>query len=346
MPIFKKHYLELGRTFISSISRRQWLANTIGLTATTTVLTTIGYSLAKSNNTKLIVIASDMRYGERHINLIRQYSGEFTLLKSLGYRIEVVSTKVGDWQFNTERALEVIQKKPDILVTIADDETNSFLPHFPNTPIICLAQFDPVSSGLVKSLDRPGGNITGITFDTLHCPKALEFLRACLPNRAINCLVVCDRDWLVEPRLISWQTVAKSLGITLFFEAVQDIESLKQSAVWLRPKDFDVWLMPFSRVQATDSQVIVDHLNLHGVLSYFERLVAVIEGAALGFEDTITDSERSIGELIIRVAQGEHPSEIAIRSPDAWMFAVNERTLKQLKITLPEVAKNMISRVF
>jgi ABC-type uncharacterized transport system substrate-binding protein len=277
---------------------------------------------------------------------IRRYSGESNLLPALGYYFKTYASKLSDESHNRQLVAQIKQTPPALFITLDDLETSLVKTAFPNTPIVCTAQSHPIGTGLVSSLAESGNNLTGITYDAFHCPKVLEFLRACFGAQPVEAAVVVEPVWCHPSRLASWFAVAQELGIELRFVVINDFADLQQQPAWQSPTDFDVWVFPYSVTKVKDRVAITEYLAEQGVLSYYERFTPLIGVGALAYEDTIIDWHRAVGEVVQRVVNGEAPSSIPFRGPDAWRFAANAQALRDLDFVLPPAAMNMISRVF
>ena len=204
-------------------------------------------------------------------------------------------------------------------------------------PIVFLMGADPVGTGLVASLNRPGGNVTGITtFGSEILPKQVEMLRELVPKaRAIAMLINPKNPTHMDgkPR---WQNYARTIGIP--------IESVSASA----ESEFDPAIASLAEKQV-DALIIVPD-TLFG--SYRENLIAVLArrampamfsgrdsvqaGALIGYGASHANSLRQFGIYVGRVLKGDKPADLPVLQPTKFDLVLNLKTAKALGLTVPE----------
>jgi putative ABC transport system substrate-binding protein len=204
-------------------------------------------------------------------------------------------------------------------------------------PIVFYVGVDPVRTGLVASLDRPGGNLTGVT--TLSAdvaPKRLELLRDLLPAlRRVALLVNPASPANVQVLTADTQAAARTLGIDLVvLKAGSDPELDAVFANWQQTR-------AEALVIGTDSFFSNRTLELgrlvlrHGVPAVFEYPEFAASGGLMSYGTDIVDQFRQAGILTGRILNGEKPADLPVQQTTKVELVINLKTAKALGITVP-----------
>jgi ABC-type uncharacterized transport system substrate-binding protein len=236
--------------------------------------------------------------------------------------------------------------RPAILVGLGDGEVRALHAAMPLVPLIYMLSIDARGSDLESLVGQPDRQLTGVTFDVATFVKPLEFLSEAVGSRLRRAAVVSGANWHTPIRRTAWLSAAKALGIELSFVIATNYAELASDPSWLTLDDIDGVIVPMSLAQVTNSLEMVRHLNAKRIPAIFERFNAVVEGAPLGYEDVTSDWRRSIGAALALVCAGVAPSEIPVRGPDNWEFAVNLKSMSELGLTASPSLGSWVSRVF
>jgi ABC-type uncharacterized transport system substrate-binding protein len=204
-------------------------------------------------------------------------------------------------------------------------------------PIVFVSGGDPVRAGLVPSLNRPGGNVTGVSFlsNTL-AGKQLELLREIAPKAAlIGVLLNPTNPALAEPLLQDVQTAAQTLGLQLhvlhasaerdFAPALATLVQLGADALMIGTDGFFT-----NRIELL-AELTVRH-KLPAMASYREFPAA---GGLISYGTSVTDAYRQVGIYTGRILKGERPSDLPVMQPTKFEFVINLKTAKTLGLTVP-----------
>jgi len=224
-------------------------------------------------------------------------------------------------------------------VVVATGGTNSALAARAATstlPIVFTLGADPVKAGLVASLGRPGGNVTGVTFITgpLH-PKRLQLLHELVPNARIIALLVNPDNPLASSNVRAVQDAARSLGHqTRVLEArtVREIDAAFAALVQLRPGALFVASdgLFFDRRER-----LVALAARHGVPTSFDLREFVAAGGLMSYGASLPDVYRQAGIYTGKILNGAKPAELPVLQPTKFELVVNLRTAKALGLTIP-----------
>ena len=206
-------------------------------------------------------------------------------------------------------------------------------------PVVFTSAADPVKIGLVSSLNRPGGNITGFYFLLSELvPKRLELFHELLPNaKRIAMLLNPSNPSDAEPTLRNATEAARALGLEIeVFNASTADEIDAALAAFASRRPDALFLAPdptFSSVQAIQP-VIAAAARQSLPISAFYRELAVA-GCLMSYGPVIADIYRQAGVYIGRILKGEKPADLPVQAPTKYELIINLKTAKALGLTVP-----------
>jgi putative tryptophan/tyrosine transport system substrate-binding protein len=203
-------------------------------------------------------------------------------------------------------------------------------------PIVFANGTDPVEAGLVASLDRPGRNVTGITFllNTLG-PKELEVLHELVPKAALVAVLINPRLSTADSQLKDLQEAARTLGqqIQVFHASTDhDIVTAFNSLVQLQAGGLVIGgdAFFFSR-----RDQFVDLATRYSIPTVYPWREAVAAGGLASYGASVTDAYRLAGIYTGRILKGDRPANLPVQRSAKTELVINIKTAKALGITLP-----------
>jgi putative ABC transport system substrate-binding protein len=201
-------------------------------------------------------------------------------------------------------------------------------------PIVFGTGADPIKLGLVASLNRPGGNATGISFLTSDLwAKQLELLREVVPNAALIAVIMNPTNPAIEYR--SFQDGAARLGVRLVvLNAVSesDIEMAFATVVQQRA---EALLVAGDTLFTERLNQLVALVTRHSVPTiYFVREFA-IAGGLMSYGTSLSDSYRLVGVYIGRILKGAKPADLPVQQSTTVELVINLKTARALGLTIP-----------
>jgi putative ABC transport system substrate-binding protein len=204
-------------------------------------------------------------------------------------------------------------------------------------PIVFESGTDPVQLGLVDSLNRPGGNITGVSQLIVEsAPKRLELLHELVPTARVIGLLVNQADAaLAQAQLDAIQSAANTLGL--------ELQILNASS----EHDFDAAFANLTRLHAGGLVISADSVFLRGMkqlaaLTVRHAVPAVYQyrefaaaGGLMSYGPDITESYRMVGIYTGRILKGEKPADLPVQQVTKVEMYINLKTAKALGITVP-----------
>jgi len=205
-------------------------------------------------------------------------------------------------------------------------------------PIVFTTIADPVQIGLVASLNRPGGNVTGVTLLSVEVgPKLLELLHAAVPSATIMGLLVNPTNPNVESQLKSTQASALKRGL--------QVHVLNASA----ERDFDAAFAKLRELRAggliisqdvlfnTQSAQLAAFTVRHAIPAISLLREFAVEGGLISYGASRSDAWRQAGIYVGRILKGDKPSELPVMQPTKFELTINLKTAKALGLNLPFV---------
>jgi putative ABC transport system substrate-binding protein len=247
----------------------------------------------------------------------------------------VLRTTDGDPSRIAPLVAEIVKSKVDVILATGPQVLRSFQSVTTTIPIVAVDfESDPVGSGMVASVARPGGNVTGVFFDFQNfAVKWIELLKEISPQ--LSRLAVLWNPDAGPMQMKAVEQVAGPLAIQIDFLEVRirsDFEEAFASAIQLRA---EAVVMLSDAVIGINVQTLAD-------LTVRHRLPAITlypdfarAGGLLAYGPDILDAYRQAGTMIGKVLKGAKPSELPIEVPTRFPLVLNLRTARTLGISIP-----------
>jgi putative ABC transport system substrate-binding protein len=276
---------------------------------------------------------------EQTIHIIKPFAEG---LRSLGYRLGenvVIEYRFADGEMDRVPALaaELVRLGVDVITTGSNANTLTVMKATTTIPIIMTNSVDPVSAGLVASLARPGGNVTGFAQDTgdqLN-DKRLDLLKETLPNLQ-RVGVLWYPDFAPNRnRLTSMTEAAQTLGLTLVPAEARGLDTLEPAFATMvreRAQAFVVLSEP----------VLANYRGQIAVMAVRDRLPAISTtreyaqaGLLLTYGANLPDQFRRSAAFIDKIFRGAKPADLPVEQPTKFELVINLKTAKALGIIVP-----------
>jgi len=203
-------------------------------------------------------------------------------------------------------------------------------------PIVFANATDPVAIGLVASLDRPGGNVTGVTYliNTL-APKEFEVLDVLAPKGATIGVLLNRSDAVAAAQLRDLQDAASSLGRQIqIFHAIteHDIDTIYASLVQIKAGGLVVGADAFFFARR---EQFVDLAARNSIPTIYPWREAVVAGGLASYGASVTDGYRLAGTYTARILKVEKPANLPVQQSTKVELTINLKTAKSLGLTMP-----------
>jgi len=261
-------------------------------------------------------------------------------MRELGY-VEGKNLVI-EWRFadgKLERlpdlAAELVQLKVDIIVTAGATAISAAQKATTTIPIVMASTGDPVGSGFVKSLARPGGNITGLSNMAGDiAAKFIDLLRSVVPKLSRVAMLTPSTTYGELSKSV--QAAAQKAGVkTLVAEASTPQEIENAFSMMVREKA-DAVFVGSPTVFAQQHRQIAELALKYRMPSLFQDRVTVEAGGLMSYGQKLTDSYQRSATYVDKILKGAKPGDLPVEQPVSFELVVNLKTAKALGLTIPQ----------
>jgi putative ABC transport system substrate-binding protein len=231
---------------------------------------------------------------------------------------------------------ELVRRQVSVIVTAGATPTALAAKAATETiPIVFVLGSDPVQFGLVKSLARPGGNVTGVTvLDVDLIAKAFEMLHELVPAATTIGVLVNPNNLTVEAQKRGSQIAARNLGVHLLVLNARSQSEIGAAFTTLVEQRVGALLVtgePFFFGAARDQLITL--AALHAVPTVYQNLTA--PDGLMSYGTSLADAYRLSGVYTGRILRGEKPGDLPVQQSTRVELAINLKTAKALGLTVP-----------
>jgi putative tryptophan/tyrosine transport system substrate-binding protein len=246
-----------------------------------------------------------------------------------------------DWRWyaaNAERARkeaqELVALAPDVIVTIAGPPLNAVAQTRTNVPVVFATVVDPVGAGLVASLARPGGNITGFaSVDYSISVKWLQLLKEIAPG--VTRALVFRTAVTGGAQFGAIQGVAPAMGVELRPVDPSNRGEIEH-AVAEAARDPNAGLIVTASAPATvNRDLIIAQAALHRLPAVYANRFYTDGGGLMSYGAVRADMVRPVAGYVDRILKGAKPADLPVQAPTKYELVLNMRTAKALGLTFP-----------
>jgi len=229
---------------------------------------------------------------------------------------------------------ELVRRKVDIVVAPYASTVESVLAATDNLPIVMIAvDYDPIALGYIKSLSRPGGNVTGLFLQQIDlAKKRLQLLRDAFP--AVETATIFW-DSSSEGQWKATSSVAADFGLRLASVELRDEPYDYESALAQAPPDYrSILIIPTSPVFYRDRQRVADFALRHKIASVFGLREWVDAGGLFSYGVDFPAIFRRAAEFVDRIAKGAKAADLPMEQPTKFELVLNLKTARAIGITI------------
>jgi putative ABC transport system substrate-binding protein len=235
----------------------------------------------------------------------------------------------------TEIATEFVRLKVDVIVTtggavLATMQATSVI------PIVFALALDPVGSGMVKSLARPGGNVTGLSLQSTDLSgKRLELLREVVPSLRRLAIMANASYPAAVLEVGEVQAAARSLGLEVAIPEIRRAEDIGPAFEALRGRAEALYVVPDPL--ALTNRIRINTLAVGARLAAISFVREYVEaGALMSYGPNYSDLFRSAADYVDKILRGTKPGDLPVQQPTKLELVINLTTAKALGLVIPE----------
>jgi putative ABC transport system substrate-binding protein len=234
-------------------------------------------------------------------------------------------------------AADLVQRHVDVIAATSTPAALAAKAATPTIPIVFETGADPIQLGLVASLNRPGGNVTGVTQTNNEItPKRLQLLHELLPTARVMALLVNPADRaLAEITTKDVQAAALTLGLELHVlnaASESDFDGVFANLIQLRASGLVIGTGPFFNSQVEQLAALAVR---NAVPAIYESREFVAAGGLIGYGSDIAGAYRLAGNYTGRILKGDKPADLPVQEATKVELYINLKSAKALGITFP-----------
>ena len=270
-------------------------------------------------------------------------------LEALGYvdgKTVAIEHRDADGKYERlpELADELVRLNPDVIFCFGGDVAPILKKATATIPIVVVVSDDPVESGLVASLGRPGGNVTGLTqvHDQL-AGKSVQLLKDLAPG--VSRVAILWNPNHADPEFRETQRASRTLGVQLQSLEVREPGAFEVAFQAAKRERAEALIVIGSRLMNVNRQLIGDfvaknRLILVGVPSYLNEI-----GALVTYGPDVPELMQFASIYIDKILKGAKPADLPMRQPTTFKLTINLKIVKNLGLTVPRTVMALADNV-
>ena len=233
-------------------------------------------------------------------------------------------------------AADLVRQKVAVIAAVSTPAARAAKAATATIPVVFTTIADPVQIGLVASLNRPGGNVTGVTILSVEVgPKLLELLHGAVPSATTIALLVNPTNPNAETQSKNTQEAARRLGLELHVlnaSTERDFDAVFAKVRELRAGALLIGQDVFFNAESAQLGVLTVR---HAIPAIFPLPEFAAAGGLMSYGASRSDAWHQAGIYVGRILKGEKPAELPVVQPTRFELTINLKTAKTLGLTVP-----------
>jgi putative ABC transport system substrate-binding protein len=234
-------------------------------------------------------------------------------------------------------AAELLALTPDIILATSTPGTMAVKQLTRTVPIVFAVVADPVGTGIVDSLARPGGNVTGfMEFDFSFGGKFLDLLKEIAPHVT---RVVVFRDGTNTAAVAVFgviQAMATSAGLQVTPVNVRNSDEIASAVEAFAHSPNGAAIVSFAALATVHRDLILKLIDRYKLPAIYQDRVSVANGGLISYGPDYADQYRRAAGYVDRILKGEKPGDLPVQAPTKYELVINLKTAKALGLTVPQ----------
>jgi putative ABC transport system substrate-binding protein len=250
----------------------------------------------------------------------------------------VFEARWGDGRYDklSEYAAALKASKVDVIITFGYPAALAAKMSAKDVPVVVSGAGDPVATGLVQSLARPGGNLTGTTeLATELSAKRLEILKEVVPNLRKVAMLFNAADHGMTLRYRSAEAAAQILNVNVQTLGVREPNDFEDAFTEMTRSRPDAILMVSDALTILNRKKIIEFAAANKLPAIFEFSFLVRDGGLMSYGPNLAAIGARMGDFVARILSGARPADLPLEQPTQFELVVNLKTAKSLGLTMP-----------
>jgi putative tryptophan/tyrosine transport system substrate-binding protein len=232
-------------------------------------------------------------------------------------------------------AAEVTRLGVDVILALGTPAALAAKQASTTIPIV-MTGGDPVRAGIVASLARPGGNVTGLSDSTVDVStKRLELLKEVVPKLSRVAILWNPLNPTNPLQLEDTQAAAAALGITVYTVEVKGVDDLDRAFAAIKKGGAGGLLVPGDPMFGTEGKRITDFAVKNRLPVMHAGLIQVENGGLMAYATSLPDLARRAATYVDKILKGTKPADLPVEAPMKFELVINLKTAKQIGLTIP-----------
>jgi ABC-type uncharacterized transport system substrate-binding protein len=234
-------------------------------------------------------------------------------------------------------AADMVRQNPEVILSHGTETSRIMQQHTRTIPIVFTTVTDPVGSGLVESLARPGGNTTGFTnFEFSMAGKWLELLKEVAPAVKNIAVIFNPENAAMPGQLRAIALAAPALGLQMTEAKVSDRSDIERAIDALAQTPNAGFIVLPENLVVKNRDLIIGMAARHQLPGVYSDRFNIKSGGLLSYGADTDDLYRRAASYVDRILRGEKPSDLPVQQPTKFELVVNLKTAKAIGLTIPE----------
>jgi putative ABC transport system substrate-binding protein len=274
--------------------------------------------------------------------LASRYDAFLMGMRDLGYvegKNLLVEARFADGQYDRLPgfAAELVQLKPDVIVAVPSPAIRAAQEATTTIPIVFPSTGDPVGSGFVASLARPGGNLTGLSNSNLDvAAKTLDLLKTMLPNMSGIAILANPGSSTEAAMLKNISAMAQKMGVRVLAVEASTPEQIEAGFVTMDRNRADAVIVGADALMGMQQRQIAQLAMKHRLPSISQGGGYGRAGGLMGYGLNNNESYRRAAVYVDKILKGAKPGQLPVEQPTKLELVINLRTAKALGLTIPQ----------
>ena len=203
-------------------------------------------------------------------------------------------------------------------------------------PIVFVSGIDPVAAGLVASISRPSGNVTGVSFLAHEVvSKQMSILRELIPSATVVGLPVNPDMSDIDALLRDAQEASRTLGFRVVLAQVRSADDFDSAFASFVRQRANAVLVGFDRLFLAGRHQLIVLAARYGLPAIFEQRESALAGGLISYGPSATESYRQAGSYVARILKGAKPPDLPVMLPTKYELVINLRTARAFGLEVP-----------
>ena len=234
-------------------------------------------------------------------------------------------------------AVELVDLKVDVIVTSTSGAARAAKNATSAIPIVMAVSTDPVGQGLIASLARPGGNVTGMSDNAIDLSaKRLELLKEAVPTASRIAVLWNTEDRAMTQRYREIDRAAQALALSIQPLGVRQPDDFERVFSEMNREQPDAMIMVTDVLTNVNRKRVLDYAEAHRIPAMYEFASFVREGGLMSYGPSEDDLFGRAAVYVDKTLKGAKPSELPAEEPTVYHLVINSRTAKTLGFNIPQ----------